>query len=186
MFCGNCGKRIDSEQVENSSDYSENKTDTKSQDKQTEAPDAMKMEKQVDKKEDIPKRWISNEPIETVDEDVTVFVPNPKVAPIPSREIILTDMENTTAVYSVILGNGSSVLVGREDEADLQITHNRSVSRRHCRLTMEDDSIFVQDAGSRFGTSVDDTKAEQDQLLKLDEGCILTLGTCRLMVQINE
>lgn len=46
---------------------------------------------------------------------------------------------------------GECVLVGRSEQADIRLEHH-SVSRNHCRLIREGDSLFVEDAGSTNGT----------------------------------
>jgi pSer/pThr/pTyr-binding forkhead associated (FHA) protein len=49
---------------------------------------------------------------------------------------------------------GRRVLVGRAPSADIRIGDPR-VSRLHARIEMRDDGVYVEDLGSRNGTSVD-------------------------------
>ncbi|MBV9489585.1 MAG: FHA domain-containing protein [Verrucomicrobia bacterium] len=48
-------------------------------------------------------------------------------------------------------------IVGRATEADVVLVHPE-ISRRHCRLVLEEDRWFVEDLGSQHGTSVNDVK----------------------------
>jgi pSer/pThr/pTyr-binding forkhead associated (FHA) protein len=49
---------------------------------------------------------------------------------------------------------GRRILVGRAPSADIRIGDPR-VSRLHARIEMRDDGVYVEDLGSRNGTSVD-------------------------------
>ncbi|MGQ9525238.1 MAG: FHA domain-containing protein [Armatimonadota bacterium] len=67
-------------------------------------------------------------------------------------------------------------LVGRSDEAQVLIDHP-SVSRRHAMLTVDEDSVLVEDLGSTNGTRVD------GRLLKPNEPVRLT---CRARIAFAE
>jgi hypothetical protein len=49
---------------------------------------------------------------------------------------------------------GRRVLIGRAPSADIRIDDPR-VSRLHARLEMREDGVYVEDLGSRNGTTVD-------------------------------
>ncbi|MAG93580.1 MAG: hypothetical protein CMJ48_07505 [Planctomycetaceae bacterium] len=55
---------------------------------------------------------------------------------------------------SVRIDSGVTIVVGRGDECDLQLT-DPHVSRVHCRLEVERGRVVVEDAGSTYGVSVD-------------------------------
>jgi len=51
------------------------------------------------------------------------------------------------------------VLIGRNDECNVRIGGPR-ISRRHCRLHIENDQWMVEDLGSRNGSLVNGTRVE--------------------------
>ena len=63
---------------------------------------------------------------------------------------------------------GRRVLVGRAPTADVRIDDPR-VSRLHARIEMRDDGIYVEDLGSRNGTSVNGVASAAVRLAPGDE-----------------
>src|SRR5262249_9148849 len=71
-------------------------------------------------------------------------------------ELILK--ENNAETARLKLGMGEFVL-GRDTACEVQIPSD-AVSRRHARLTVGEDGVFIQDLGSANGTYVDGQRAE--------------------------
>lgn len=65
------------------------------------------------------------------------------------------------------------VVIGRSDQADVQVTDD-SVSRRHALLWREGDQVFVADLGSANGTRVDGVRITSGT--RLADDATLTLG----------
>jgi pSer/pThr/pTyr-binding forkhead associated (FHA) protein len=63
---------------------------------------------------------------------------------------------------------GRRILVGRAPSADLRLDDPR-VSRLHARIEMRDDGVFVEDLGSRNGTTVDGRAVTGPQRLEVDD-----------------
>jgi len=63
---------------------------------------------------------------------------------------------------------GRRILVGRATSADLRIDEPR-VSRLHARIEMREDGVFVEDLGSRNGTTVDGTPVTGSRRLAVDD-----------------
>ncbi|MGB8266619.1 MAG: FHA domain-containing protein, partial [Candidatus Velthaea sp.] len=63
---------------------------------------------------------------------------------------------------------GRRILVGRAGSADLRIDDPR-VSRLHARIEMREDGVYVEDLGSRNGTTVDGTSVTGARLLAVDD-----------------
>ena len=63
---------------------------------------------------------------------------------------------------------GRHVLVGRAPTADLRIDDPR-VSRLHARIEMRDDGVYVEDLGSRNGTTVNGVPSEGRRLAPGDD-----------------
>ena len=91
----------------------------------------------------------------------------------PRRTIdaaIPTGIELTVAHAGTIktLRFGRRILVGRSPSADLALD-DPSVSRLHARIEMRDDGVYVEDLGSRNGTTVDGQAVAAPRRLEVDE-----------------
>ncbi len=63
---------------------------------------------------------------------------------------------------------GRRVLVGRALTADVRID-DPAVSRLHARIEMRDDGVYVEDLGSRNGTTINGVSADGQRLAAGDE-----------------
>lgn len=70
-------------------------------------------------------------------------------------------------------------LIGRSTECQLSLD-DPLVSRKHARLVVTEDALFVEDLGSRNGVLVGGVKVEGKR--KLDDGDRLTVGSQEMMV----
>ncbi len=75
---------------------------------------------------------------------------------------------------------GASVVIGRGSDADVRID-DVDVSRRHVRLTVREDGVFVEDLGSRNGVFVDEERIAA--LTPLRVGQILSIGAVRFLLK---
>jgi len=73
---------------------------------------------------------------------------------------------------------GRRILVGRAPSADLRLDDPR-VSRLHARIEMRDDGVYVEDLGSRNGTTVDGCAVTAPRALAVDDE--VTVGTAALV-----
>lgn len=73
---------------------------------------------------------------------------------------------------------GRRILVGRAPSADLRLDDPR-VSRLHARIEMRDDGVYVEDLGSRNGTTVDGQTVTAPRALAVDAE--VTVGTAALV-----
>ncbi|MCG3149736.1 MAG: Serine/threonine-protein kinase PknD [Verrucomicrobiae bacterium] len=73
-------------------------------------------------------------------------------------ELELILKENNAETARLTLGSGEFV-VGRDAACEVRIPSD-AVSRRHARLTVAEDAVFIQDLGSANGTYVDGVRAE--------------------------
>lgn len=74
------------------------------------------------------------------------------------------------------------VVVGREKGCDLRIPIP-SVSRKHCELRQEDDSLVVKDLGSSNGTYRNGKRIEDEE--QVEAGDQIAVGALILTVQID-
>jgi pilus assembly protein CpaF len=75
------------------------------------------------------------------------------------------------------------MLVGREDNADIQLPRN-SVSRNHARVHCKGETIELEDSGSRNGVMINNTKLEGTQ--QLNHGDKVLIGEFAMLVQLEE
>jgi len=61
------------------------------------------------------------------------------------------------------LGDTREVIVGRDDTCDIRI-NSSSISREHCAIEQEDESMYVRDLGSTGGTMVNGHKVNRVQV----------------------
>lgn len=102
----------------------------------------------------------------------TVFVRDRRGAPpAPALDAsIPTGIEMTLAYAGKITTRrfGRRILVGRSASADLRIDDPR-VSRLHARIEMREDGVYVEDLGSRNGTTVDGATVAGNRRLAVDD-----------------
>lgn len=72
----------------------------------------------------------------------------------------------------------SPLLVGRGDDVDIRL-NDETVSRKHCRFTIENDVCWLEDCGSRNGTWVNGESVSRVQLQPDDR---LLIGKFELLV----
>ena len=73
---------------------------------------------------------------------------------------------------------GRRILVGRAPSADLRLEDPR-VSRLHARIEMRNDGVYVEDLGSRNGTSVEGESLTAPRRLTVDDE--VTVGSAALV-----
>ncbi|MEN6357939.1 MAG: FHA domain-containing protein [Armatimonadota bacterium] len=88
------------------------------------------------------------------------------LTPDGTREFILKSGENS---------------IGREN-ADILLTHN-TVSRRHAKITVQDEHVSVTDLGSTNGSFVDGKRLTGDESAELNDGAELMFGSVTVKYQ---
>ena len=75
----------------------------------------------------------------------------------------------------------ATTVIGRGTECDLKIASS-DVSRVHCRITMTEESVFIEDLGSTNGTLVNDQLLIPHQRTAVDPGIKLTIGPAEFVL----
>ena len=75
------------------------------------------------------------------------------------------------------------VLIGRQADCDVSLTHSRKVSRKHCCIAQVNDSYVVRDLGSTNGIFVNGTRVRKETGLAL--GDELAIGDVRFRLQVE-
>ena len=83
--------------------------------------------------------------------------------------------------YKAIPMPSSVTVMGRRRDCDLRIPLD-SVSRRHCRLFTEKDTLKIRDLNSRNGTIINGQTIEETLLKPGDK---LTVGPVTFVMQVN-
>jgi len=73
------------------------------------------------------------------------------------------------------------VLIGRQADCDVSLTHSRKVSRKHCCIAQVNSSYVVRDLGSTNGVFVNGTRVRRETGLSL--GDELAIGDVRFRLQ---
>ncbi len=79
---------------------------------------------------------------------------------------------------------GSVTVLGRRHDCDLRIPL-AEVSRRHCQLSRNGDSLALQDLGSRWGTFLNDKRVDKDKTIPVRAGDYLRIGPLIFVCQVN-
>lgn len=73
------------------------------------------------------------------------------------------------------------VLIGRQADCDVSLTHSRKVSRKHCCVAQVNNSFVVRDLGSTNGVFVNGSRVRKEAGLTL--GDELAIGDVRFRLQ---
>jgi len=72
-------------------------------------------------------------------------------------------------------------LIGRSTECNLKIASSQ-VSRTHCRITLGEDTVYVEDLGSANGTTVDGKPLEAHKPQAVVPGATLVVGPASFLI----
>ena len=74
-----------------------------------------------------------------------------------------------------------NTLIGRSSDCNLKIASSQ-VSRNHCRITLGEDTVFVEDLGSANGTLVDGQPLPPHQPTAVAPGAHLLIGSAEFLI----
>lgn len=108
-------------------------------------------------------------------EEETVLMGTPVSAGAGSDKdyLILTNLERPELRYKCSLRDSASV--GRRD-TDIVIEGDPEVSRTHCRFELRGSSLYLEDCGSRNGTTYEGRKLLQGQKIRISVGGRVKIG----------
>lgn len=75
-------------------------------------------------------------------------------------------------------------IIGRDEGCTVRIPA-AEVSRSHCELNLDEQSLSVRDLGSSNGTFINADQLDKDQPRSLEAGDVLSVGSFRFVVRID-
>lgn len=86
--------------------------------------------------------------------------------------------------YKAFPLSSSVTVIGRRSDCDLRIPLP-VVSRKHCQLTQNEDSVKLRDLGSRGGTFVNGKRVDQDKEIPVRAGDYIRIGPLTFVCRVN-
>ena len=110
--------------------------------------------------------------------------------PAPGRRTGVKRMQLTAVdapVRTVIEVDRDALSVGRNASmSDVAVTFNSAIGRKHCTILRDASFFMVKDENSVNGTFVNDVKVTSGQVMRLNDGDVLSLANTRFKVTIYE
>ena len=77
------------------------------------------------------------------------------------------------------------VLIGRQADCDVSLSHSRKISRRHCCIAQVNNKFVIRDLGSTNGVRVNGRGAPSGQAQQIGAGDHVTLGTVDARFEVD-
>lgn len=91
-------------------------------------------------------------------------------------------LHRTTNIQQIRLRPETSI--GRAPECELRIASSQ-ISRRHCRVLIENDRVYIEDLGSSNGTIVNGVLIAPHERVELSAGDEITIGPAQFQLKMN-
>lgn len=91
---------------------------------------------------------------------------------------------NTGEIFQI--NKERSVIGKSETRADIVIRDNKTVSRAHCIISVEDREYYLEDNNSLNGTYLEDKKLQSDEKVRIQDGSRVRLSDEEFIFHINE
>ena len=72
--------------------------------------------------------------------------------------------------------------IGRTQENDIQI-NDRTISRRHIKITKKNNKFFIEDLGSHNGLMVDSNRVRSFEEIELTDGIVYSIGDSAFSIE---
>lgn len=108
----------------------------------------------------------------------------PTTSPAPSVPQASTGQARLVGLEGAVLGSvfpiGKETTIGRGEDRDIVVRDN-AVSRKHCRIVLEEDGYYIVDEGSTNGTFVGGVRITR---AKLQNGDIIQIGESKMRFEM--
>lgn len=98
-----------------------------------------------------------------------------------AHTLILEDVDNPIKRFEVSLDG--SILVGYDEECQIRLNYEETVSGKHCRIYASNGKICVENLSRSNGTYMDGRKVTG--AVEIFTGCVLKLGKLKMRVEIR-
>jgi len=98
-------------------------------------------------------------------------------------KVRLTVKHKKANVKTVVLH--SDALIGRSTECNLRLASGQ-ISRKHCRLLINDERVAIEDLGSSNGTYLNEQKLESNSITTLSTGDLLSIGAVSFLIEYKD
>ena len=98
-------------------------------------------------------------------------------------KVRLTVKHKKANVKTVVLH--SDALIGRSTECNLRLASGQ-ISRKHCRLLINDERVAIEDLGSANGTYLNEQKLESNSITTLSTGDLLSIGAVSFLIEYKD
>jgi len=121
---------------------------------------------------------------ETTKMDVTMVVPTVddeatmKIESQPRYKLVVSSADGAITEHEI---PPDGLVLGRSTACEV-LLKDPMVSRRHAKVFLESNSLFVEDIGSNNGTFVDRKRIQPEQKVELKEKQLITIGDLKLTV----
>ncbi|MCD7730010.1 MAG: FHA domain-containing protein [Oscillospiraceae bacterium] len=132
------------------------------------------------------------EPVNSVDNDDTMFISSrsgntvmmfESNAPSTNDVLILRDIMRAEYTFEVSLSD--DIIIGRSsDVSSLVIDYDKSISKRHCRIYVKDNRVYIEDLGSANKSYVNNIEVISPKEIKTSDE--IRLGRVKLSVTIKK
>ena len=80
-----------------------------------------------------------------------------------------------------VIETGHALTIGRSIDSDLRLFEDTAVSRTHCVISLQDDTLIIEDQASANGTHVNGRTISRP--IELRDGDSITVGATELKVR---
>ncbi len=98
-----------------------------------------------------------------------------------AHTLILEDADNPIKRFEVSLDG--SILIGYDEECQIRLNYEETVSGKHCRIYASNGKIYVENLSRSNGTYMDGRKITGAE--EIFTGCVLKLGKLKMRVEIR-
>jgi len=79
----------------------------------------------------------------------------------------------------------SSVMIGRDEKADIRLEHDSHISRKHAIISLSEDGVaYIIDLNSTNGTLLD--KYPVKGKIPIKDGDVITIGWTRMKIMVKD
>ena len=112
-----------------------------------------------------------------------IFQNTKRSSPAQERNLQLISMNTNLQIAFAMRGQAATI--GRRKGSDLTLDFSNQISRLHCTLKKKDDSFYIKDEGSSFGTGLNGKKIPAMKEIPVKNGDVLMLPGIKFKINIR-